>query len=48
MTKKQIRRTFTAEQKAAILRRHVLDKVSISDLSHHHGHRHPPQGACYP
>jgi transposase-like protein len=32
MTKKQIRRTFTAEQKAAILRRHVFDKVSISDL----------------
>jgi len=32
MTKKRIRRHFTAEQKAAILKRHFLDKVPVSDL----------------
>ena len=30
--KKRIRRHFTAEQKAAILRRHLMDKVPVSDL----------------
>src|SRR5690606_3180292 len=27
-----IRRSFTAEQKAAILKRHLIDKVPVSDL----------------
>jgi transposase len=30
--KKRIRRIFTAEQKAVILRRHIADKVAVSDL----------------
>ncbi len=29
---KQKRRRFTAEQKAAILRRHLVDKIPVSDL----------------
>lgn len=32
MAKKNQRRKFTAEEKATILRRHLLDKVAISDL----------------
>ena len=32
MSKQQTRRHFTAEQKAAILKRHLVDKVSVSDL----------------
>ncbi len=32
MSKKRQRRTYNAEQKATILRRHLLDKVPISDL----------------
>jgi transposase-like protein len=36
MTKKQARRHFTAEQKAAILKRHLIDKVPVSDLSDEH------------
>lgn len=32
MTKKRTRRSFTAEQKAAILKRHFVDKVPVSDL----------------
>lgn len=32
MSKKKTRRKFSAEQKAAILRRHLFDKVPISDL----------------
>lgn len=30
--KKRARRSYTPEQKAAILRRHLVDKVPISDL----------------
>ncbi len=30
--KKPSRRSFTAEQKATIVRRHVIDKVPVSDL----------------
>ena len=33
MTTKQVRRHFTTEQKAAILKRHLIDKVPVSDLS---------------
>jgi transposase len=32
MSKQQTRRHFTAEQKAAILKRHLMDKVQVSDL----------------
>jgi transposase-like protein len=32
MGKRRNRRKFTAEQKAAILRRHLVDKVPVSDL----------------
>jgi transposase len=32
MSKQQTRRHFTAEQKAAILKRHLMDKISVSDL----------------
>jgi len=32
MGEKRNRRTFTAEEKAAILRRHLQDKVAVSDL----------------
>jgi transposase-like protein len=32
MTTKRTRRTFTTEQKVAILRRYLVDKVAISDL----------------
>jgi transposase len=32
MSKQQTRRHFTAEQKAAILKRHLVDKVSVSDV----------------
>ena len=31
------RRTFTAEEKVAILRRHLLDGVAVSDLCDEHG-----------
>ena len=31
------RRRFTAEQKVAILRRHLLDKVPVSDVCEEHG-----------
>jgi transposase-like protein len=34
---KQQRRHFTAEEKAAILRAHLLDKVPVSDLCDKHG-----------
>ncbi len=32
MGERKIRRKFTAEQKAAVLRRHLQDKVPVSDL----------------
>lgn len=32
MSKQQTRRHFTAEQKAAILKRHLMDKVPVSAL----------------
>jgi transposase-like protein len=32
MGEKRTRRKYSAEQKAAILRRHLLDKVPVSDL----------------
>jgi transposase-like protein len=32
MSKKRTRRSYTPEQKAAILRRHLVDKVPVSDL----------------
>jgi len=32
MVKKKARRKFTAEEKATILRRHLVDKIAISDL----------------
>jgi transposase len=32
MSKQQTRRVFTAEQKAAILKRHLIEKVQVSDL----------------
>lgn len=32
MSSKRPRRSFTSEQKAAILRRHLADKVPVSDL----------------
>ena len=32
MSKKQTRRHFSAEQKSAILKRHFVDKVAVSDL----------------
>ncbi len=32
MGEKRNRRTFTAEEKATILRRHLQDKVAVSDL----------------
>ena len=31
------RRQFTAEEKIAILRRHLIDKVAVSDLCDEHG-----------
>ena len=31
------RRTFTAQEKVAILRRHLLDGVAVSDLCDEHG-----------
>ena len=31
-TSKTRRRSYTAEQKAAILRRHLIDKVAVADL----------------
>jgi len=31
------RRTFTAEEKVAILRRHLLDGVAVSDVCDEHG-----------
>lgn len=37
MTKKTTRRTFTPEQKAVILRRHLQDKIPISDLCDEYG-----------
>ena len=33
----QKRRSFTAEQKATIVRRHLKDKVAVSDLADEHG-----------
>lgn len=33
---KSVRRSFTLEQKAAILRRHLVDKVSVVDLCEEH------------
>jgi transposase-like protein len=33
----QHRRHFSAEQKAAILREHLVDRVSVSDLCDRHG-----------
>lgn len=33
---KRSRRTFTAEQKADILRRHLADKIAVSDLCDEH------------
>lgn len=32
MSKQQTRRQFTPEQKAAILKRHLVDKVGVSDV----------------
>lgn len=32
MSKKQSKRRFSAEEKAAVLRRHLVDKVPVSDL----------------
>ena len=32
MSKQQTRRLFTADQKVAILKRHLIDKVQVSDL----------------
>ena len=32
MSDKKVRRQFSAEQKAGILRRHLVDKVAVSDL----------------
>lgn len=32
MSKKRSRRHFTTEQKVEILRRHMVDKVPVSDL----------------
>ena len=32
MTRKRNRRSFTVEQKAAILRRHLVDKIAVADL----------------
>jgi transposase-like protein len=32
MSAKRTRRKFTAEEKAAILRRHLVDKLAVSDL----------------
>ena len=32
MSRKRTRRPFTSEQKAEILRRHMVDKVPVSDL----------------
>ena len=37
MGSKKRRRRFTAEEKAAILRRHLSDKVSIADLAEEYG-----------
>lgn len=36
MGEKKIRRKFTAEQKAGILRQHLQDKVPVSDLCDEH------------
>ena len=32
MSKKRLRRSYSSAQKAAILRRHLVDKVPVSDL----------------
>lgn len=37
MPRKQKRQRFTAQQKAAIVRRHLADKVPISDLCDEYG-----------
>ncbi len=37
MSPKRRRRQFTAEQKAATLRRHFVDKVPVSDVCDEHG-----------
>ena len=39
MSAKRTRRTFTAEEKAVILRRHLQDKVPVSDLCDEYGIR---------
>ena len=36
MTTKRKRRHFTADEKAAILRRHLADKISVADLCDEH------------
>ena len=36
MSEKQQRRTFSAEQKVAIVKRHLIDEVPISDLCEKH------------
>ncbi len=36
MSQKGQRRNFTAEQKADILRQHLVDKVAVSDLCDKH------------
>jgi hypothetical protein len=35
------RRRFTSEQKAAILREHLIDRVAVSDLCEKHGIQPP-------
>jgi transposase-like protein len=37
MTKKRKRRQFTSEQKAALLRRHIVDKTPVSDICNKEG-----------
>ena len=39
MTDRKKRRTYTAEEKAVILRRHLQDKVPVSDLCDEYGIR---------
>jgi transposase-like protein len=36
MKEKRVRRKFTNEEKAAILRRHLVDKIPVSDLCEEH------------
>ena len=37
MPTKRIRRLYTPDQKIALLRRHLLDKTSVSELCEEHG-----------